>query len=166
MKSIGGYSPSQLLFGINIRRFVEDPPTVRDRLMNQLLDDAEKEGFSVEAVEYALRLSQLDELRESALECLSDTQRRMIDAAKGERKVLRVGDLILIRRHIVDKERGHKLEPKWIGPFYLVGFTKGSRSVTYANVQQPQVIVGRRISIKSVFIALELNVPPNSPLAP
>jgi hypothetical protein len=61
MKSIGGYSPSQLLFGINIRRFVGDPTTVRDRLMNQLLDDAEKEGFSVEAVEYALRLSQLDE---------------------------------------------------------------------------------------------------------
>jgi hypothetical protein len=109
-----------------------------------LLDDAEKEGFSVEAVEYALRLSQLDELRESALEYLSDTQRWMIDAAKGERKVLRVGDLILLRRHIVNKERGHKLEPKWIGPFYLVGFTKGSRSVTYANVQQPRVIVGRR----------------------
>jgi hypothetical protein len=129
--------------------------------MTELLSDVEKEGLAVEVVEYALRLSQLDELWESALDCSMETQRRMIltEEGRGECKNLKEGDLILLRRHIVDKERGHKLKPKWIGPSSSASQRVHDRLPTQTSILLT-LLRDVGISIKSGSIALEQSVLP------
>ena len=56
----------------------------------------------------------------------------------------KVGDLILVRRHQLDKQRGNKLEPRWHGPYVVTKFARSGRSVFYATLQNPTMNVGRR----------------------
>jgi len=52
--------------------------------------------------------------------------------------------LILLRWIVVDKERGHKLEPRWEGPYVVTRRTKSGRPVYYATLQNPTIELGRR----------------------
>jgi hypothetical protein len=99
-----------------------------------------------EVLDYSVRLSVLDELRESALDHLTETQRAMVRQRlkRSSRTEPEIGDLILLRRLIVDKEKGRKLEPRWVGPYFLTRFTRGGRSVFYSSVFDKRIEVGRK----------------------
>ena len=96
--------------------------------------------------EYAVRLACLEEIQMRALGNLIDVQEdRVLERGKARtRTEPKVGDLILIRRHQLDKQRGNKLEPRWHGPYIVTKFTRGGRSVFYATLQNPTMDVGRR----------------------
>jgi transposase InsO family protein len=143
-----GYSPSQLLFGYNLRRQVPVRPTLRDTLVDDMLSrlGSGEDVMPPETMEYAVRLAHLDELRESALDNLAEQQRRLVESRNRparERDPV-PGDLILLRRVVVDKERGHKLEPRWVGPYYCTRLTRGGRSAYYSEVTNREFEVGRR----------------------
>jgi len=96
--------------------------------------------------EYAVRLACLKEIQMRALGNLIDVQEDRV-LKKGEarsRAEPKVGDLILIRRHQLDKQRGNKLEPRWHGPYVVTKFARSGRSVFYATLQNPTMNVGRR----------------------
>jgi hypothetical protein len=42
---------------------------------------------------------------------------------KRQQRLPQAGDLVIIRHHAVDNQRGKKLEPRWLEPRLLVGLT-------------------------------------------
>jgi len=157
-----GYSPSQIMFGYNLKRSEPSYPTPRDRLIQDMLEKirAGDENFQpeAEAVEYAVRLATLEELRSSALDNLSAEQRMLVERRNepSRNRDPVVGDLILLRRIVVDKEKGHKLEPKWEGPYLVESLTGSGRSVYYATLNNPDQRLGRRhVNQVRVFVPRE-----------
>lgn len=145
-----GFTPSQLLFGISPRGHPEDF-TVRDEwmlqsgLMDVTMAEWVKEGIHVgwdgqgmklkenEDTSVWVYLNQREEDRYEAVESIMKTQQQMEEEYRrrkkgGEEKELKEGDLVLLRRAVVDKDKGRKLEPRWEGPYAVVkvGFSNVS----------------------------------------
>ena len=123
-----GYSPSRMLLSYNLRRQEPTSPPLRNVMLKDMLNrvGADPESCTPEAIDYAVRLAQLGELRNSALDNLSEQQRRRVEARnKPNRERDPVsGDPVILRRVVNDKEKGHKLEPSWVGPYFVTRVTK------------------------------------------
>lgn len=156
-----GYTPSQLLFGFNMRQ-AEMDATGRDVVISSTLEDfqhviAAREQINIEAIKsvddldkvcsvetwmYAQRLSKLEEIRE-------DVRTRMM------RKGIPVrpgrfwepptdGDLVLLRRFEVDKQHGRKFEPRWEGPYRLEDIAWHGRSGRLKDIRTGEVVRVRK----------------------
>ena len=131
-----GFSPAQLLLGFTPRGSPEDF-TVRDQLLAcaGMLEDAmagwagdrviegweeeDEVGGGVSKDEVWVHLTGMDEKRQEAIDNISEAQRELERRYKEEQKGENPskGDLVLLRRFVVDKDKGRKLEACWEGPY-------------------------------------------------
>jgi Integrase zinc binding domain len=141
-----GYTPAQVLLGYNLRRPLQITSTIRDRAITDVINNVRSGDLSIEQWEYAVRLAQVEEVRRYALETLDETRRRYIASNQNRRRyrIPEIGDLVLLRKYVVDKERGHKLEPRWTEPLLLVRKDKSGRSGWVARIGMPDVEIARR----------------------
>ena len=95
-----------------------------DHFEDSLIDEAMKSVLpSMPAPDrgnYALRIAQMEEMRELARERMTAHLTDLELAQKMPRyETPKQGDLVLLRRFVVDKDKGRKLEPHWEGPYSL-----------------------------------------------
>jgi transposase InsO family protein len=141
-----GYTPAQVLLGYNLRGPIQVTSTIRDRAISDVINNIRSgSDYTTEQWEYAVRLAHVDEVRRYALETLDDSQRRFIASHQNLRRYRtpEVGDLVVLRRYVIDMERGHKLEPRWSEPYLFVRKDKSGRSGWVARVGMPDVEVAR-----------------------
>ena len=75
--------------------------------------------------DYVVRMAQMEEMRELARERMSAHLTDLELSQKRPRyETPKQGDLVLLRRFIVDKDKGRKLEPRWEGPYMLTKIAK------------------------------------------
>ena len=114
-QKIHGYAPAELMleFSPQMKHFdVEwEPPTEEDL---EIEDTTEHQKH----IYMALR----DENR-----CLASEASAYSHYRRGQRErrqwIPKTGDLVLVRNHAVDGQRGRKLESKWLGPRLLVSLS-------------------------------------------
>lgn len=58
-----------------------------------------------------------------------ETRQRELDCRRAEIYQPQEGDLVLLRRFAVDKDKGRKLETRWEGPYRIAKITKSGVSV-------------------------------------
>ena len=160
---VHGFTPAQLLFGFTPRGYPEDF-SIRDGLIAHtgLLEEtvvswANERGYErweedkekgdqggVEEEEGLVngvwsRLSTMEEERDMAIERMMCAQKAI--EAQYERKHsgkpqrnLSVGDLVLLRRFAVDKDKGKKLDTKWEGPYKVTKIGRSGVSMTLEDL--------------------------------
>ena len=139
-----GFSPAQLMFGFTPRGHPEDF-SLRDEMAvyagmleeRQMLwasdryveDWGDKEdeniGQDKRDDDKWIRLTKVEEQRERAIRKTYDNQQHLEKSELGKGDPPKEGDLVLLRRFIVDKDKGRKLEIKWEGPYLVerVGYS-------------------------------------------
>ena len=60
------------------------------------------------------------------------------------------GDLVLIRHHTVDQQKGRKLDPKWLGPRILESWTHHGKSGVVREIQGTKK--SKRYSIDDIML--------------
>ena len=116
-----GYTPSELLLGINMRHYPMDD-ALEDEIRGKVVANAvgmAGEELPREEDVYTARLAAIDEIRERATTRRLKGQQRIALGTENSRADLERGDLVLLRRTSQDNQRGHKLEPRWTGPYRL-----------------------------------------------
>ena len=113
---IHGYSPAQLMLGYEPQQYhfdIEPTPFPEDLMTPEEAPAHQCQIFT------ALR----DENKLLAMEAASYSH-----YVKGKRdrkhRLPQAGDLVIVRHHTIDNQRGRKLEPKWLGPRLLTKITK------------------------------------------
>ena len=131
---IHGFTPSQLFLGISPRARAEDI-TIRDEMVGALLVDQDFHE-DVEKWKMWMTIAQTEERHDLARGSILAAQDRQIEMRQQDldRKQVPVvryqpGDLVLLRRFAVDKDKGRKLEAKWEGPYRIARITKSEVSV-------------------------------------
>jgi hypothetical protein len=102
------FSPSEILFGHQIRQHFEP-----ERYNHQTQDP---EDYLLQEV------SRIQEIRQQASKFIKkaqDRQKEYHDSHKHLTEPLKIGDLVLIYRNVVEANWSAKMEPKWEGPFYI-----------------------------------------------
>lgn len=162
-----GYSPAQLLLGYTPKGHPEDftfrdgilakegimeaymMEWSRDRRIEQWEEleeknEGEKGGSDHEYREHVwAHLSALEERRMDAIEKMKETGRERELSFKSRHESSRPaseeGDLVLLRRSVVDKDKGRKLEPKWEGPYLFQRLTKSKVSAILENIHTGKI---------------------------
>ena len=113
---IHGYTPSQLMLGFNPQLYHFDTTPAAPPLPEDF--DAE----SLPPHQYQIFSALRDENKRLSSEAASWTH---YHAGRNERKqrIPTPGDLVVVRNHAVDNQRGRKLEAKWLGPRLLTRVT-------------------------------------------
>lgn len=126
-----GFHPAELLFGV-APHFTGYDTTVEEEIRVQAFADAlQAEGEPEEelmAEAARERLARLDEKRLMNLDRRLHQQWAMVDKDVKRWPTPQIGDAVLIRRLQQEKERGHKLEPVWEGPYLLQKVTKNGQA--------------------------------------
>ena len=135
-----GFSPAQLMFGFTPRGHPEDF-SLRDEMAvytgmleekqiawarDRNIEDWEESKVQSEIGDDKwIRLAKLEEQREHAVQRTYDNQQQLEKREIGRGDQPKKGDLVLLRRFIVDKDKGRKLETKWEGPYVVerVGYS-------------------------------------------
>lgn len=118
---VHGYTPSQLLMGFNARWDTYDQ-SLMDEAMKEILQRVFNSDTELTPDQraYDVRIAQIEEMRELAREQVFQHQEELvISYKKGRYHTPRVGDLVLLRQFVIDKEKGRKLEARWEGPYRL-----------------------------------------------
>ena len=149
-----GFSPAQLLFGFTPRGHPEDF-SLRDKLvaytglleekMNSWIKDRSVEKWEEEGVlsdredndgednDRWLQLTKIEERRRDAAMKTYETQKVLEKKEIGRGEPPQKGDLVLLRRFVVDKDKGRKLEVKWEGPYLVTKLSSSGVSVTLTD---------------------------------
>lgn len=170
-----GFTPAQLMFGFTPRGHAEDF-TIRDEYLaysgelesrmvewakERVLEEWEVGAEGNEAKkenkdEIWSQLSNLEEVRREALGNMIDVQ---LQAEDRDRKMrfggteLELGDLVLLRRFAVDKDKGRRLETKWEGPYRMSKWGKPGASIWIRDMHTDRV--KGRYSLDSVKIYVQ-----------
>ena len=105
---IHGYSPAQLMLGYESQQYhfdIEPAPFLEDPTTTQEVPAHQCQIFT------ALR----DETKLLAMEAASYSHYTKSRRDRKQR-IPKPGDLVIVRNHTVDNQRGRKLEAKWSGP--------------------------------------------------
>jgi len=123
--SVHNFSPAELLLGYNPNRIGWDTSPGTERAVPILMSAVAEnlaiwEGDELLANQQLERLTRIDEKRAEAAEKIVQQADRKIEIQKEPRfHAPKVGDLVLLRRFILDQRRGSKLEARWEGPYLL-----------------------------------------------
>ena len=123
--SIHGFTPAELLLGFNPNKTGWDVNPNTERAVATLSCAIEAgqnlwDGEEELAQRQLERLARIDHIREeAAIQMTEEAERR-----EAQQKPLRhippkEGDLVLLRRFLLDQRRGSKLEARWEGPYVL-----------------------------------------------
>lgn len=160
---VQGFTPAQLLMGFIPKGHTEDF-VLRDDLLRasgileskliEWVNDCGQEQWEpkeeLAKIEDRVwdRLNSVESNRQEAVGNLARHQ-EILERNWSQRMVIgkapETGDLTLLRRFVVDKEKGRKLEPRWEGPYLVKKFGKSGVSVTLV-----QFITDRRKGIYSL----------------
>lgn len=157
---VHGYTPSQLFMGFNARQDAYDE-VLMDEAMKDILEvciaDGGFDDVNLEERQRSGRMAQLAEMREQAREkVLQNQDEQILGYVRHRYASPQVGDLVLLRRFVIDKEKGRKLEPRWEGPYLLKKEAKPGISGYLQDLKT------ERIKGKYAFDALKVYVPRES----
>lgn len=114
-QKIHGYAPAELMLGFSpqIKHFeVEwEPPTEADLEIKDTTDHQ---------MDSYMALRDDNQCLASKASAYSHYRRGLRERRQ---RILKTGDLVLVRNHAVDGQRGRKLESKWLGPRLLVSLS-------------------------------------------
>ena len=144
--SIHGFSPAELLLGYNPRRTVGEvsPDTERavaaiSASMSLGKDLWEKEDDLAER--QLERLMRLDRIRmEAATKIINLAERREANQKPTPYTAPREGDLVLLRRFLLDQQKGSKLEARWEGPYVLSDLAKHDKSGRLCDLNSEELV--------------------------
>ena len=109
------YTLSQLFLGHNAQ-MDHFKDSLKDEAMRAVLPSMPVPDRS----NYMVRMAQLEEMSELAREQMTAHLTDLELSQKMPRyETPKQGDLVLLRRFVVDKDKGRKLEPRWEGPYIL-----------------------------------------------
>ena len=80
-----------------------------------------------------LQLTKIEERRRDAAMKTYETQKVLEKKEIGRGEPPQKGDLVLLRRFVVDKDKGRKLEVKWEGPYLVTKLSSSGVSVTLTD---------------------------------
>ena len=118
---IQGFSPSELMLGFESQQMHYDLRTIDQVLHTGMLD--QEVSRHTHQIFTALRDKQ---------RCLASDAMAYLHYQKSEntrkQKIPKEGDLVIVRNHAVDSQKGRKLESRWLGPRILVSYTASGLS--------------------------------------
>ena len=132
--SVHGFSPAELLLGYNPWSTGGETSPDTERAVVAISDGMnrgkelweEEEGLAERQLE---RLMRLDHIRRKAGAKIIDLAEKQEANQKPARyKVSRDGDLVLLRRFLLDQCKGSKLEARWEGPYILSDLAKHGKT--------------------------------------
>lgn len=126
---VHGYTPAELMLGFHPQQMHYDLRDTQYNLESPDTQDIQETPRHTQQIFMALR----DENR-----CLSAEASAYIHyyRSKNERRqrLLKEGDLVVVRNHAVDSQKGRKLEGRWLGPRILVSYTASKLSAYVREV--------------------------------
>lgn len=162
-----GYTPSQLLFGFNLRQ-TEMDATARDIIVSGMVENSGsalirtseevpnasigkggEEGMNAldskscsEIWSYHVRMAKIEEMRER-VRC------RMLERGIPTRpgrfwETPKEHDMVLLRRFEIDKQHGRKFEPRWEGAYELTDISWHGRTGRLVNLVTKQRVRTRK----------------------
>ena len=135
---IYGYSPAELLLGFNPiyhRGMIDLESEIRQESIVSQEPNMVDESMSVEEANYEVRLARLDEIRNIATKNRLMHQERVAESSDKHGKIIyKNGDLVLLRRLAQDKQKSHKLEPRWEGPYIIDKKNDHEKSLVLRNI--------------------------------
>jgi len=126
--SVHGFSPAELLLGYNPNRIGWDTSPSTERAVSVIADAAANNpadgrfwnNHQALAARQMERLAKIEERRaEAAEKMVSQAERKTANQKEVRFQAPKEGDLVLLRRFLIDQRRGNKLEPRWEGPYRL-----------------------------------------------
>ena len=131
---LGGFTPFELMYGANPRFNITDIG-VKDMLrlakvkreMRQRPKIAHQ-GQKIADIVYADHANRLNELRTRNLHSRILLQEKKMDKDTTRFEAPEEGDLVLLHRVILDLEKGHKLKPRYEGPYLLESLEQHGKS--------------------------------------
>jgi hypothetical protein len=151
---IHGYTPCELLLGINARHY-RLGGTFEGEVRGEVIVNAAellRQGRTQEEAVYTARLAMIDEVRDQATTKRLGDQRKQVEKSEKRRANLEKDDLVLLRRLSQDNQRGHKLEPRWTGPYRLAKIARHGRSGWLQDLNSDQDIGRYHINDLKAFI--------------
>jgi len=123
--SIHGFTPAELLLGFNPNKTGWDVNPNTERAVATLWSAIEAgenpwDGEEELAQPQIERLTRIDHIRgEAAIQMTEVAERREAQQKPVRHTPPKEGELVLLRRFLLDQCRGSKLEPRWEGPYVL-----------------------------------------------
>lgn len=159
---VHGYTPSQLFMGFNAKMDAYEEG-VMDDAMRQSLEQHLGAGFPIDNLEKQqcdVRMAKMEEMRELSRERFTRYQdEQALAYAKNRYAAPEEGDLVLLRRFVVDKERGRKLEPRWEGPYLLKRIAKAGISGYLMDIKTLKIKGRYGFDALKVYVPREEQVP-------
>ncbi|KAL3247644.1 hypothetical protein ABHI18_012339, partial [Aspergillus niger] len=122
-----GFVPAEVLLGFRPRLGLLSPKDqIVQHIVEQHWQDLQQPATTSGVVS---RMTFLDEVRESA--AVEQNQHQSNRKAATE---YRVGDLVLVWRTTVEKDKGRKLDARWSGPFKVSKVSRHKRSVILSEI--------------------------------
>ena len=108
----------------------------RDEQLEQLVSYETGTGAGLTKGEVWAHLTSVNEKRQEAIDNISefqqDVEKKYEERRQGEAPSR--GDLVLLRRFVVDKDKGRKLETRWEGPYKVKKVGRSGVSVTLEDI--------------------------------
>ena len=126
--SVHGFSPAELLLGYNPNRIGWDTSPATERAVSVIAkastnNPADGSLWTKDqdlAARQFERVTKIEERRAEAAEKIVEQAEEKMSRQKEVRfQAPGEGDLVLLRRFLLDQRRGNKLEPRWEGPYRL-----------------------------------------------
>lgn len=162
-----GYTPSQLLYGFNIRNNQLDA-TPRDRIVSAVVLEHHVKIAQTEEIPMVLairdpvgsidstisaeiwtfhqRMERVEEIREITRERL--VLKGIIKRPGRFWEAPKEGDLVLLRRFQTDKQHDHKFDPRWEGPYILTDVSWHGRTGRVKDLHTGQIARVRKSGLR------------------
>ena len=159
-----GYTAAELRFGF-VPRFGSGLPNINDVMAKTVLRmcvDAGKERDIAEvgAMNHEIKMAALEEIRDTAIKRRMHQQEAVANKDTAIWKLPHLGDLVCLRAHALDTQKGKKLQPRWLGPYKLVKISKNGRSDIVHDIHTEQTVGRYHLNHLKVYILRANYIPP------
>ena len=144
--SVHGFSPAELLLGFNPNRSGREVTPRAERAVATLSASA-CQGNDLWSKEEELaqrqleRLVRLDHIRaEAATKITAQAEKREENQRPARYTPPKAGDLVLLRRFLLDQRKGNKLEARWEGPYILSDISWHGKSGRLLDINTKQLV--------------------------
>jgi hypothetical protein len=152
--SIHSFSPAELLLGFNpnktgwdVRPNTESAAAVLRSIVEAGSDPWDSsEALSNRQLE---RLTRLQHIREEAAIAVTEDADRKEETQRPTRHIPPcAGDLVLLRRFLLDQRHGNKLEPRWEGPYLLGDLAWHKKSGRLYDINTRELVKVKKGALK------------------
>jgi hypothetical protein len=122
-----GFSPAQVMLGFQPTFF--GPAPLQKQLLSEVIEQelqSRPEDWIDMSKSSTVHLERLDDTRRIVQELAVNKSATAANA--GSRRTMAAGDLVLLRKAVLDNVKGRKLETRWSGPYQIARMLANGRS--------------------------------------